>query len=158
MPAVLDHPSLVDAIETALTAGIAAEVTSSQKPLVDRGQAPKAGGWVAGQPGRGVFRPYVVIVAGDSVPRHPAPTSYPDWASGFSLRSFGGSFDQANWMATLIRRIAPTLKGIQYAAGDWEIIALEWGSLGGPIRNDASDPPLWQVFDSLTYVSAATGL
>ena len=138
---MLDHGALTDYVLAALTAGIAANVTGSALPLVGDGVAPADGGWIHGQPGDGVFRPYVALVSGGASPINEHLDSFnPDWSVTFSLRSFGGSRKQCDWMATLMRGLIAGLA--HHTVGSWSIIGIRWGSWG-PVRSRWRCAPCW---------------
>lgn len=155
MKPVFDHGSMTDLVLSRLQQAIDAGVSSSAKPLVGDGVAPADGGWLQGQPGDGTFRPYTVLVSGGAVPRYlDVSTFAPDWAVSYSLRSFGGSRRQCDWMATLARKAAYAVH--QGTFTGWQVIGLEWGSLGPVSRVDSTSPPFWQVFDNVTFVVCAS--
>jgi hypothetical protein len=148
---MLDHGLLTDLVISHLEDRIAALVSSSALPLVGDGVAPDGGGWLEGQPGQGVFRPYVVVASGGASPRYQNLSTFePNWGANYSLRSFGGSRKQCDWMATISRQAIEGM--VPTAVGTWQVIGLEWGSLGPVSRVDATAPPFWQVFDSVSLV------
>ena len=152
---MFDHGALTDVVLAHLTAAVSTHVTSSALPLVGDGIAPTDGGWINGQPGDGVFRPYVVVVSGGAAPRNLDVSQFdPGWAVSLSLRSFGGSRKQCDWMATLARTCISTIYHTDFGQG-WQIIGVEWGSLGPVSRIDATAPAFWQVFDNLTLVTSS---
>jgi hypothetical protein len=148
---MLDHGLLTDLVIAHLESSISSIVSSSSVPLVGDGLAPDNGGWIQGQPGDGVFRPYVVLASGGAAPRYPDLHSFdPQWAVSYSLRSFGGSRKQCDWMATLSRKSINGIVTTQVA--EWSVIGLEWGSLGPVSRVDSTAPPFWQVYDNVSLV------
>lgn len=148
---MLDHGLLTDLVLAHLESQVAGLVDSPALPLVGDGVAPDGGGWLEGQPGAGVFRPYVVVASAGAVPRYLDVSSFdPDWGVGFSLRSYGGSRKQCDWMATLSRRAVAGVASL--AVGEWRVIGVEWGTLGPVSRVDATSPPFWQSFDSVSLV------
>jgi hypothetical protein len=152
---MLDHNALTTALVAHMNAEFSARISSSALPLVSVGIAPQAGGWLNGQPGDGIYRPYTVIVAGGAAPRYLDLSSFdPEWAVSFSLRSFGGSYDQCEWMAALARNSVSTIAHKTFDT-NWSIIGYEWDSLGPVSRLDSTAPPSWQVFDNLTLVTAS---
>jgi hypothetical protein len=155
MTGMIDIGVLVDTVIEHLEAVIAADpgVTAGKAPPVGDNVAPDAGGWAAGQPGSGVFVPYVVLATGGSAPRALAQsTSIPAWAVGFSLRSHGGSRQQCDWMARVARDGIAGLKGTKFGEPIWKIINVEWMGLGPMLRNDATAPASWSVNDTVTLV------
>lgn len=146
---MIDVGALTDAFVAELESGLATAGLTS--PLVGDGAAPAEGGWVAGQPGSGLFRPYVVLVAGGATPRWQDPSTYtPCWAVAFSPRSYGGSRAQCDLMATAVRSCAESMAKTVFAG--WKVVNVEWGSLGATTRVDATSPPFWQAFDMVTLV------
>lgn len=148
---MLDHGLLTDLVIARLAEMTATLAPSASLPPVGDGVAPDSGGWIDGQPGSGVFRPYSVVVSGGAAPRYQDLSSFePDWAVGYSIRSFGGSRKQCDWMATLCRRSMASM--VRMDVGGWSVIGIEWGSWGPVSRSDATSPPFWQVFDTVTLV------
>ena len=116
--------------------------------------APADGGWLHGQPGDGVFRPYVVLVSSGASPRYQdLSTTWPGWTVSFSLRSFAGSRRQCDWMGMLVRSAAQGFNHTSFGESEaWKVIGVEWSGLGPVSRVDATNPPFWQVFDSVSFV------
>ena len=124
--------------------------------LVGDGVAPAEGGWLSGQPGAGVFRPYATLVVTGGVPAALGLDSdFPAWAVGFSLRSFGGSRSQCDAQAALARGAMEGLQQETFGAAAWVIAGVQWQALGAMVRVDASSPPFWQVFDTLALVCSS---
>jgi hypothetical protein len=148
---VLDVGLLTDSLLSHVTARIASLVVSTPRPLVGDGVAPAGGGWLEGQPGQGVFRPYAVVASAGVSPVYQNLSSFdPDWNASFSLRSFGGSRKQCDWMANLSRLAIAGF--VPKSVGSFSVIGLQWGGLGPTSRVDATEPPFWQVFDSFSLV------
>lgn len=152
MPVMMDHGALTDALLAHLTTELG---TGSTDPLVGDGEKPETPcGWLDGQPGFAVFRPYVVLVSAGAVPRAlgidgPLPT----WAVNWSLRSFGGSRDQCDQMATKARRAVAGFTQSKFGdAPQWKVAGTEWPALGAVTRVDATKPAFWQVFDTVTLL------
>lgn len=152
---MIDIGVLVDTVIEHLETVIAADpgVTSGKEPPVGDNAAPDAGGWANGQPGSGIFVPYVVLATGGSAPRALALSTYvPAWAVGFSLRSHGGSRPQCDWMARVARDAIENLKQTKFGSPVWKVINVEWAALGPMLRNDSTAPPTWSVSDTFTLV------
>jgi hypothetical protein len=146
-----DHGALTDAFLTSLQTGLG---SSSTDPLVGDALAPAAGGWLEGQPGDGVFRPYVVLASGGAAVRGPGLASYDPliWTVSFSLRSFGGSRSQTDRMAHRARGVTSQIAGATFGSPAWSVISVEWQGLGPVVRVDAVNPPYWQIFDTVSLV------
>jgi hypothetical protein len=153
---MIDIGALVDLVIAQLEGNVAGDpaVTDPTKaPPVGDNLAPATGGWASGQPGAGVFVPYLVLVTGGSVPRALSQDTYiPAFGVGFSLRAHGGSRPQCDWMARVGRDGVVGLKGLKFGTPAWKIINVEWVALGPMLRNDATAPPSWSVSDTLTLV------
>lgn len=149
---MIDLGALTDAVLSSVEASLASSGLTD--PLVGDGVAPSLGGWIDGQPGSGLFRPYVVIMCSGAVPRYGTPASYtPSWAVAFALRSFGGSRPQADLIAGYARDCVASLGKTAFGvAEEWKVINVEWGSLGATVRVDATAPAFWQAFDAFTLV------
>ena len=125
---------------------------------VGDGVAPYEGGWMEGQPNSGVFVPYVVLVSQGAMPKVVTMCNSYDWDVSWSLRSFGGSRRQCDWIATQVREAMEGIAKEVFGADPYEVRNLMWGSLGAVQRIDTVDPPFWQVFDSFSlYCSRAVG-
>lgn len=117
--------------------------------LVGDGVAPKEGGWVTGQPNVGRFIPYVVLMSGPGTVMDRAMNrvgSY-DVKNLYYLRSFAStrrSVDKISHASrTALELVTP------FIFEDFKAIHCMPSSLGATIRNDAQDPPLWQVYDTI---------
>jgi hypothetical protein len=154
---MIDHGALTDLVLAHLQAQMAAnpDVTAGKVPPVGDGAAPTEGGWADGQAGTGIFVPYVVLVSGGAAPFALDPgSSTPTWAVGWSLRSFGGSRKQCDWMATVAREAIGGLKKETFGTPEvWKVINTQWVSLGPVARNDSTAPPSWSVFDTVNLVA-----
>lgn len=149
--AMLDTGALTDDLLAHLQTALG---TGTTDPLVGDGVAPADVGWANGQPGSGVFRPYVVLVDSGAVPRALSLQSpIPVWATNWSLRSFGGSRSQVSWMATKARRAVAGFVQHQFGSDPvWKVIGQEWSALGGATRVDATEPKGWQIFDTVSLL------
>lgn len=120
--------------------------------LVGDGVAPKEGGWTGGQPGKGKFKPYVVVTTG--IARHNAadPLANGDgsWLAMYNLRGVGGSRQQAEWAADQGREALNAARQIPLdLGGPWTMQQARYETLGGVSRNDSTDPPYWEVPDTV---------
>ena len=152
---MFDHGALTDLVlgylATAFESNV--DITSGKEPPIGDGVAPAEGGWDAGQAGTGVFVPYVVLVSGGAVPvALDIANSVPAWGVGFSLRSFGGSRAQCDWIATQSRRALEGIKRSTFGDPVAKVINVQWVTLGPVARNDSTAPPSWGVFDTVTLV------
>jgi hypothetical protein len=146
---VIDRGALTDVVLAHLQAHLqAGEV------LVGDGLAPELGGW-AREPATGLFRGYTVVVGARLTPRAVpmAAGTPPDFAVEYSMRHYGGSRKQADWVSTAVRTVMATglVKSV-FGIDVFKVIGLEWTTMGGPERDATTDPPLWQVYDTLTLV------
>ena len=146
-----NHGALTDALFASLQTSLG---TSPVDPLVGDGVAPAGGGWLEGQPGDGVFRPYCVLVSAGASTRGMSIATYEPvvWTVGFSLRSFGGSRVQCDRMADRARNVVAGIVGTSFGQPSWRVISVEWQSLGPVVRVDSTSPAFWQVFDSVSLV------
>lgn len=138
----------------ALTEMLLEHLRDGSDALVGDGIAPKEGGWLQGQPNKDVFRPYLVLVSQGASPRENTPWTGTDpaWAVTWSLRSFGGSRKQADWVALAGRAAVAGITKRTFGTDEHKVHALEWGGLGSVNRIDSVDPPFWQIFDTFTLV------
>jgi allophanate hydrolase subunit 2 len=112
--------------------------------LVGDNVAPAEGGWVNGQPQSGLFRPYSVLMLGQSSAESGLREKV-DWTTQFSVRHFGGSRPQASKQSNRMR-VALQVPWVQ---GPWRSMRLHWAVLGSMQRVDSVDPPYWQIYDAL---------
>ena len=77
-----------------------------------------------------------------------AACSSREWQTQWRVSSYGGSREQCDWVATLMR------EGVRYCIGQsvetYRVSMATWRSLGPMNRSDAIDPPIWSVSDSFT--------
>jgi len=129
--------------------------------LVGDGIAPAEGGWVSGQPNSGIFAPYLVIVSTGAAPRYSSmddlTTAILTWEVSYQMRGYGGSRAQVDWVMTVGRSALEGLTHSVFGVHDtYRIKATDWKSLGATVRNDAVDPPYWQVADSFYFLCSRT--
>jgi hypothetical protein len=129
--------------------------------FVGDGIAPAEGGWSLGQPNTGEFVPYAVVAFMGARPRTPELTMVKQeaaWLASFQLRYHGGSRAQVDWTGNACRRAVDSLlKATVITDVFYEIAWVEWQSLGGVMRNDSVDPPIWNATDSLTLHAVKRG-
>ena len=117
--------------------------------MVGDGVAPKEGGWESGQPNVGRFVPYVVLMAGSvaGVDRNVARGYTKDWMASFSLRTFSATRRTTDALAFAAREALEDCTPFTF--GNFKAIHVSVTTIGSMQRSDASDPPLWQEFDSV---------
>lgn len=134
-----------------LTARIVAVLGEQSKQLVGDGIAPEGGGWLSGQPNVSAFVPYGVVsfqgaALSDTALRYSEQVR--SWGTQWRVSSYGGSREQCDWVATLMRAAVGDCIGQQ--AGAYRVAMASWRSLGPMMRSDAIDPPMWSVSDAFT--------
>jgi hypothetical protein len=140
---VIDHGALTDAILASLGA----------VELMGDGIAPNEGGWIMGQPNVVAFRPYGVLVDGGMMPVESPQLikgSRTDWKASWSLRYFGGSRQQCDWIAGVFRPEIDRLRNLEFGTDVHRILNTDPLVIGAVMRNDQVDPPYWQASDNLT--------
>ena len=117
--------------------------------IVGDGVAPKDGGWESGQPNVGRFVPYVVVMGGsvEGIDRNVARGSTKDWRASYSLRIFSATRRTTDALAFAAREALEDCT--PFIFGSFKAIHVSVSTIGALQRNDASDPPLWQEFDSV---------
>lgn len=148
---MIEHGALTDLLLTHL------ETESGQ--LVGDGIAPAEGGWADGQPNKGIFVPYMVAVSSGATVEINDMAYAIDWRVNWSLRSFGGSRKQADWIATKSRNAVEGLLHSTFGTDDpYKIIGVAWSALGPVTRIDTVNPPFWQTFDSFGFICSRVQL
>lgn len=139
---MIDHAALTDELLVAL---------ARTGELIGDGVAPAEGGWLAGQPNVEAFRPYAVLVDGGTNPiRSPnLITKRTSWNATWSIRYFGGSRPQCDWIAGKFRLAVEAVMGLEFSNIDPHRIINVDQMLGPVQRNDQVDPPFWQAFDNV---------
>ena len=138
-----------------MQAAIAADpsVTAGKAPPVGDNVAPAEGGWADGQPGSGIFVPYLVVVTGGGAVRALGQGSViPAFSISYSLRSHGGSRTQCDWMAKVGRDGIYGVSQVKFGDPLWKVINVEWAQLGPMLRNDSTAPASWSVSDTFLLV------
>lgn len=146
---MLDVGAMTDLLLGLLTSdGVNADL------LVGDGVAPLEGGWTTGTPNTGGFVPYVVLGFEGAMPTN-SDLAYadPEWTTRWSMRHYGATREQADWIATAARtRILGALQLPFGTVDPFRSIGINWSSLGAMQRNDATDPPYWSSSDNLNLV------
>ncbi len=134
-----------------LTSQVVMALGSESRQLVGDGIAPQGGGWLSGQPNVSAFVPYGVVLFQGASLADPA-LRYAEqvraWETQWRVSSYGGSREQCDWVATLMREGVDDCIGQVFGA--YRVSMASWRSLGSMNRSDAIDPPLWSVSDSFT--------
>lgn len=128
--------------------------------LVGDNLAPPTAAWTGGEPGKGDFIPYVVLTTAPAIRNSSSvlgSDDTDDWSAQYKLASYGGLRDQVDWVADQARRAWYQLpRGrqdvgwlIDDARESWKIYDYSIASLGGIDRVDQSNPPTWQLIDSV---------
>lgn len=132
----------------ALTTHIMAALDALDAISVGDGIAPQEGGWDQGQPNVGEFKPYVVVAQLTATPRLNQGLTVNEsmWDIRYQLRYHGATRSQTDWEANECRQAVHSLVRTTFSTG--RVDNLMWQALGGPIRNDSVDPPIWRVEDN----------
>jgi len=134
-----------------LTSQVVMALAEESNQLVGDGIAPDGGGWLSGQPNVSAFVPYGVVVFTGATLSDPAlryAEQIRSWETGWRLSSFGGSREQCDWVAALVRNALDDCIGQEFGA--YRVTMAQWRSLGPMTRNDSVDPPMWSVSDTFT--------
>lgn len=118
---------------------------------VGDGIKPKGAGWSGGQAGKGVFAPYVVLdlSAATSGSTDDLRDTQGDWRQTATISGFGGSRAQASFATDTVRAGLGDAYMLKSVITGWNLVDTTYVSLGGPVRDDATDPPTWRVVDSV---------
>ena len=134
-----------------LTTQVVMALSESSGQLIGDGIAPKGGGWLSGQPNVSAFVPYSVLIFQGAQLAEPA-WSYNEqiraWTTEWRVTSFGGSREQCDWMASAAREGVDDCIGQDFDA--YRVSMAQWRALGGMMRDDSIDPPMWSVSDTFT--------
>lgn len=124
--------------------------------LVGRGMAPPAGGWSKGQPGVEGFVNYTVLKTGNAVTPSPGnpqqmARNATTWDCSYSLTTAGAMDSHCDDTADLVRAAISSLEGPFTLRDDtWTLQQVRVPRLGRTIRNDSTDPPIWEVTDDIS--------
>ena len=124
--------------------------------LVGRGLAPPGGGWVKGQPGTSAFVDYVTLKTGNATTPAPgtperAGRNRTSWACNYSLTSAGALESHADDVGDRVRAAIVNLpKTFTLRGVTWALQQVQVPVLGATVRNDSTDPPFWEVTDSVS--------
>jgi hypothetical protein len=114
--------------------------------------APADGGWAGGVPNVGEFKAYAVVSSqGALASASPIGADRCDWDTTWLAGSYGGSREQCEWVADEIRKPFCDLIGTTHDLGGvtWKIMGTVFKNLGAVERIDTTDPPYWQVRDTV---------
>lgn len=151
---MIDHGALTDLIIS--------QISTTTGELVGDGIAPADGGWLQGQPNQNIFVPYTVVVsAGANVTINDLDGRL-DFQVNWSLRHFGGSRKQCDWIAQKTRDAIDggpnnLLHQNFGSVMQYKITAIQWQTLGAVSRVDTVNPAFWQAYDSVGIVCARQG-
>lgn len=124
--------------------------------LLGDGVAPPEGGWTQGQPGQGDFIAYSVLMGGAATAGQPqtlgGSVDSDGWMLRYTLRSVGAVREQADWAGDAVRAAWHGLESTTMLLGPakWQVHVPAVTSMGQPVRNDAVQPPLWEVTDEVS--------
>lgn len=151
---MIDHGALTDLVIS--------QISTVTGELVGDGIAPAGGGWLQGQPNQNVFVPYTVVVSAGATVEIDGLDGRLDFIVNWSLRHFGGSRKQCDWIAQKSRDAIdnePSALITQTFGVDtpYKIIDVRWQNLGAVTRIDTVNPAFWQSYDSFGIVCARQG-
>lgn len=137
-----------------LTDLLVSHVATESGQLVGDGVAPEGGGWVQGQPNKGIFVPYIAIVSAGASTVIEDFSNKVDWHVTWSARSFGGSRKQCDWIAQKCRESVDSMNRQLFGPPEllYKVINVDWEGLGAVSRVDTVNPPFWQVFDTFSLI------
>jgi hypothetical protein len=131
-----------------LTSAVIAVLTSAGL-TVGRGEKPAAGGW-QGQAEVTNFVPYVVVYSLDGDLDGAIDYGAEDSTFRYQFSSIGATAEQAEWAADTARlallATTPSVTGRR-------IGLITFDDLGGTVRDDKQQPPLWQVAERFTVMT-----
>lgn len=149
---------LTDQMLVVLSTGLSGYGTGGI-PVGD-GVVPPNSGW-DGEPNlpTSTFRPYLVLVSGAGTPAGgPVGDPQGDWHFSYLLASFSASRAGVDWMGDRARDVLTSMAQQTYQLGEdsYRVQQIWLNQIGGPTRNDATDPPFWSQNDTCTvWVSKA---
>lgn len=130
------------------------ESETSNGLLVGDGMAPLDGGWTGGEPGKGDFVPYVVLSTGPAQKQSRDPLGGMEnssWLATYTTKHVGALRQQTDWAADQVRKAMVKFRPAHIDLdGDWAIVQTTYPQLGAISRNDAVDPPYWELVDNLS--------
>lgn len=140
----------------ALSAHVVAYLIIALEPdvLVGRGTAPPAGGWPSGQPGQGIFVPYVTVKAQAATARDrdTVGRNRMSWSCNYRLSYSAGKESIADDAADLGRTAVVGFSGPLTLGGvAWRLDKVDTPRLGAPGSNSSTDPPFWDVSDDVSF-------
>lgn len=144
-------------ISTGALTDLFLDALRSSGVIVGDGVAPGEVGWSSGTPNTGVFVAYSVLGFGGASPANPdVDHSDPEFTTNWSLRHYGGSREQADWVADRVRAAVHVVAKVPFGqqSDRHRVIGVRWVSLGQLSRNDTVDPPYWQAQDSVQLMTS----
>lgn len=138
------------AYQSEALAGLAIEI------LVGDGERPVGSGWPA-TPQVGDFVSYVTIDTGpgqlDASQTPTLASQHSSWLLSYAFLSVGAARRQADAIADVVRNACVSFKErspLTLGVETWAIESVLFTRIGSVDRNTATDPPFWQVQDSMT--------
>lgn len=121
---------------------------------VGRGIAPPEGGWSEGQPGKGFFKPYVVVKTRMARPNPPETIGRDRrirWIMNYQLSVASKLESMVDSQAHLVRTKFLAFTGI-YDLGDgsYEVEQADISTFGATVPNNSTNPPYWDVTDDVS--------
>lgn len=141
---MISRRNLTDLLVTTLA-------TQTGYPVGDAHTPDPPYGW-SGQPGDpgSTFSPYSIITPmTSSRASGPLSDTHSDWQLNYSVSSFGTSREQCEWISDKARSAFISLKNTNFDGIDsqYRIQQIRTETLGGVIRSDSVEPPLFGQTD-----------
>lgn len=134
----------------ALTEALIEALKTNTGQLVGDGIAPPNGGWKGGQPGQGVFVPYLVVAQGAASAIYDGlDDATVAWLIPYAVTAHGGSRKQADWMMSQSRLDVEHFRVFRFGDPVWKTIGAAYVSMGAPEHNTSVDPPAWSIRDTI---------
>jgi hypothetical protein len=143
---------------SALTTALVTHMVEALEPtgvLVGRGTAPQDGGWSDGQPGEGIFTPYVTVKARVASPLQadPAGRTRTSWKCDYVLTYTSYKESACDDVADLGRAaVVQMARDEPWLLGGvlWSLQRVDTPRLGATGRNNGTNPPYWDVSDDVS--------
>lgn len=134
-----------------LTAAVVALLEAADL-IVAAGHQPAAGGWQA-TPANSTFKPYVVVwpLSGDL--DGSIAVGHEDAQVIYQLSCVGASIEQAEWTADTARTALLT-GPLALTGRSAPLVTIE--ELGGAMRDDKTQPPVWWIADRYSILTTPT--
>ena len=130
-----------------LTAAIVATLTAAGL-TVGRGEKPTAGGWQ--DDCTTVFTPYVIVYSLGGELDGAIDYGAEDGTIRYQLSSVGATAEQAEWVADAARL---ALLAATVSVSGRRLGHVDFDDLGGTVRDDRQQPPLWQVAERFAVMT-----